>query len=87
MIRAVISNGVIVPREPLPEEWQEGTQVSVQREVVPTADKSGTDTWMDEVETLARQGDSQDDERLDAAICEIRQREKKSVRATATIEG
>jgi hypothetical protein len=29
MIKAVITNGVIVPRDPLPEDWREGTEVAV----------------------------------------------------------
>jgi hypothetical protein len=31
MIRAVVTNGVIVPRAPLPEDWQEGTEVTVEK--------------------------------------------------------
>jgi hypothetical protein len=79
MIKAIISNGVIVPRDPLPDDWQEGTEVAVERfpgDAVPAKDSGRTDLWMDEVEAIARQGDAQDDQRLDAAIQEIHCREK-----------
>jgi hypothetical protein len=59
MIKAIISNGVIVPRDPLPADWQEGTEVAVERfpgDAALTKDSSCTDVWMDEVETIARQG-------------------------------
>lgn len=31
MIKAVVTKGVIVPRDPLPEDWQEGTEVAVEK--------------------------------------------------------
>ena len=78
MIKAIVKNGVIVPCEPLPEDWQEGTEVEVEKS--PTDTQSGihpTDAWMDEVEAIAAQGDPADDLRLEAAIQEIRRREHK----------
>jgi hypothetical protein len=30
MIKAIIINGVIVPRDPLPDDWHEGTEVAVE---------------------------------------------------------
>jgi hypothetical protein len=83
MIKAIISNGVIVPRDPLPADWQEGTEVAVERfpgDVALTKDGSCTDVWMDEVEAIARQGNPQDEQRLDAAILEIHRREKNLAR-------
>ena len=79
MIKAIITKGVIVPRDPLPEDWPEGTEVAVEK--VTDASTAGnhvnpTDVWMDEVEALARQGDPQDDKNLAVAIDEIRRREK-----------
>jgi len=53
MIKAVVSKGVIVPRDPLPEDWQEGTEVAVEKFSSDTAvdkDIHPTDLWMDEVE-------------------------------------
>jgi hypothetical protein len=79
MIKAVVSKGVIVPREPLPEDWQEGVEVTVAK--LPDAEAAGanthpTDVWMDEVEAVALRGNPEDDQRLDAALQDIRRREK-----------
>ena len=79
MIKAVVTKGVIVPRDPLPDDWQEGTEVAVEKFSSDTAadkDIPPTDVWMDEVEAIALQGDREDDKRLDAAIQEIRRRAK-----------
>jgi hypothetical protein len=79
MIKAVVTQGVIVPRDPLPEDWQEGTEVAVEKSSGAGAvdkDIHPTDVWMDEVEAIARQGDPEDDQRLSAVIQEIRRREK-----------
>jgi hypothetical protein len=79
MIRGVVSHGVVVPREPLPAEWKDGMEVMVEKPDEPGAagnEPHGTDAWMDEVESIARQGDPADDERLELAIKEARCREK-----------
>jgi hypothetical protein len=31
MIKAVIHDGLIVPRDPLPQDWPEGTEVAVDK--------------------------------------------------------
>jgi hypothetical protein len=80
MIKAIVKNGVMVPRDPLPADWQEGTEVDVEKS--PNGDGEGengihpTDVWMDEVEAIARQGDPADDVRLESAIQDVRRREK-----------
>jgi hypothetical protein len=89
MIKAIISNGVIVPREPLPDDWKEGTEVAVERssgDDSSVKDSNTTDIWMDEVEAVARQGDSEDDLRLEVAIQEIRRREKALARKNHGLE-
>jgi hypothetical protein len=83
MIKAVVSKGVFVPRDPLPEDWQEGTEVAVEKFSSDAAvDKEihRTDVWMDEVEAIALQGDQEDDKRLDVAIQEVRRRQKELAR-------
>ncbi len=78
-MKAVVKNGVIVPRDPLPEDWTEGTEVDVERAAGEPGARNGvhpTDAWMDDVEAITAQGDPEDDLRLDAAIQEIRRREK-----------
>jgi hypothetical protein len=83
MIKAVVTNGVIVPRVPMPDDWQEGTEVTVEKlteGALADKDVSRADAWMNEVETTARQGNPADDRRLEAAVEEIRGREKELAR-------
>ena len=71
MIKAVVTKGVIVPRDPLPEEWQEGTEVAVEilsADVAVAKDIPPADAWMDEVEAITRHGNQDDYARLDAEI-------------------
>jgi hypothetical protein len=77
MIKAVVTNEVIVPQERLPEDWLEGTGVAVEKFSSAAADKNlhPTDAWMDDVEALARTGNPEDDRQLDAAIQDARRRE------------
>jgi hypothetical protein len=80
---------VIVSKDPLPDGWQDGTEVTV--EIAPEiaslpGGKDLTDEWMDRVEALARGGDPRDDLRLEAAIAEIRRRGKESARKRVEIE-
>jgi hypothetical protein len=88
MIKAIISNGVIVPRDPLPDDWHEGTEVAVERfpESTPANDNPVTDVWMDEVEALASQGDPREDQRLESALQEIQRREKDRARNRLGLE-
>jgi hypothetical protein len=77
MIKAIVKNGVVVPRDPLPPDWQEGTEVDVEKSN--RAVENGvhpTDAWMNEVESIAAQGDPADDLRLEAAVQDVRRREK-----------
>ncbi len=76
MIKAVVKGGMLVPRDPLPADWQDGTEVQVERTLAKMAGNHPTDTWMDEVEAVAAKGDPVDDLRLEAAIQDVRQREK-----------
>ena len=86
MIKAVLINGVIVPRDPLPEDWQEGTEVVVEKlkSADPIATPNAADIWMDEVEAIARQGNQEDDERLAMAIQAIRSRKTTYYSSSAT---
>jgi len=82
MIKAIVKNGVVVPRDPLPLDWQEGTEVDVEKSTNGTCEHGThpTDEWMNEVEAIARQGDPADDLRLEAAIQDVRRREKELAR-------
>lgn len=77
MIKAIVKNGVVVPRDPLPSDWQEGTEVEVERSNgAPENGVHPTDAWMNEVESIARQGNPADDLRLDSATQDVHRREK-----------
>jgi hypothetical protein len=83
MIKAVVKNGVVVPRDPLPPDWQEGTEVEVEKTGSGGAVENGihpTDAWMDEVERCAAQQDPADDLRLQQAIDEERRAAKELAR-------
>ena len=89
MIKAIIKNGVIVPRDPLPTDWQEGTEVEVEKTASNGAhenDIHATDAWMDEVEAIASQGDPADDLRLQAALLDVHRREKDLARKRLGME-
>src|SRR5439155_25919295 len=74
MIRAIVRNGVVVPRDPLPQDWGDGTEVDVEKVARSETDTNAhtADTWMDEVERCAAQQDPTDDLRLQQAIDEER---------------
>ena len=81
-MKAIVKNGLFVPQDPIPSDWKDGTEVEVQKMEgsQPSGTVHPTDAWMDEVEAIAAQGDPEDDKRLDAAIQEIRRREKELAR-------
>lgn len=79
MIKAIVKNGVVVPRDPLPADWREGTEVEVERTEgngTAKSDIDSLDAWMDEVERCAALQDPEDDLRLEAALQEMHLREK-----------
>lgn len=83
MIKAIVKGGVVVPRDPLPADWQEGTEVEVER---PPSNGAGdnavhpADAWMDAVERCAALQDPSDDLRLQQAIGEERRSAKELAR-------
>jgi hypothetical protein len=75
MIKAIVKNGVVVPRVPLPSDWRDGTEVDVEKSSDQPSDADAiqtADAWMDEVERCAAQQDPADDDRLQQAIDEER---------------
>ena len=89
MIKAVITKGLIVPRDPLPENWREGTEVTVEKppgDTTTAETTHPTDVWMDAVEAIALLGDREDDQRFDVALREVRRREKELARKKSGLE-
>lgn len=78
-MKGVLKNGLIHPQDPVPEDWEEGTEVEI-RKHRPTqrmAAKDRADEWMDAVEASAAKGSVEDDRRLMEALAAIRKRNKK----------
>jgi hypothetical protein len=68
--------------EPLPPEWREGTALSVEKYSAIANGSAGqsTDQWMDEVEALAAKTPAGEDDKLVAAVRQVRQEAKKLAR-------
>ena len=69
MLKAVLRNGAIVPLEPVPPEWEEGTTLQVAK-----ADGAGqdVDAWAALMERLCADSPVEEEERMQAAINEHR---------------
>lgn len=68
-IRAVIDRGVIRPLEPVPPEWAEGAEVSV--ELAEDAPSDALDHWLETTDALARECfDPEDWARVQATLAE-----------------
>jgi hypothetical protein len=78
MPRAVLRKGLIQPLEPLPAEWEEGTELEVERASSngTHAASESTDQWMDAVEALAARTDADSDAEFAEAIAAIRKEAK-----------
>ena len=87
-MKAVLKNGVILPREPLPPDWPEGTELNVERS--PTQFANGAidqlDLWFEELNGACAKMDADDDQTLKAAILEVRRQEKERARREAGLE-
>ncbi len=82
MPRALLKNGVICPIEPLPADWHDGTELTIEKYQPATNGSavSFTDHWMDEVEALAAKGSVAEDKKLTEAIAQIRHGAKELAR-------
>jgi hypothetical protein len=87
MLKAIVKQGAIVPLEPLPPEWRDGTPVHVEAddEVALSPEDSKrlareADESYREVEEAAAQLDPRDADIIDAAIQEMDRIAKDQVR-------
>lgn len=83
MPRAILKNGVLLPVDPLPKAWKDGTEVRLlkvhKKNKKPRPNGAGkhpTDVWMDEVENAAREIDAEGDREFAQAIERIRKEAK-----------
>ena len=85
-MKAVLKNGLIHPKEPVPADWPEGTEVDVEKAPSATAGDA-LDQWYVELETACAQMDPDDDQVLKEAIREVRNQEKNHARKDAGLPG
>ena len=79
MPKAVLKNGVILPLEPLPPEWADGRELSVES-ATEHDEEEGFDAWFHELQTLVAQNDVTDLVRVDQAIKDADEQAKALVR-------
>jgi len=77
MLKAVLRQGVIVPLEPLPREWEDGTALEVAKAQVLPED---IDAWAKSMNQLCADSSPADEEAMRRAIEEHRQQAKAQVR-------
>ena len=83
MIRAVVKNGTIQPLEPMPPDWSDGREVVVE-EAEPPCRTDEIDRWCEDLEASAAAIDPVDDERLQAAVDDVRRQAKEAARWDAS---
>lgn len=77
MLKAVLRQGVIVPLDPLPPDWEEGTTLEVVKADGPPVD---IDAWAESMNQLCADSSREDEETMRRAIAEQRQQSKAQVR-------
>ena len=65
-MKAVLKNGVVYPKEAVPADWPEGTELEVEKAISASTDSVGTDLdhWYAELSAACSQMDSEDDRTL-----------------------
>ena len=77
MLKAVLRQGAIVPLEPLPLEWEEGTTLEVARYDAPSVD---IDAWAKLMNQLCADSSTGDEEVMSRTIDAHRKQAKDQVR-------
>jgi hypothetical protein len=73
MLKAVLRQGVIIPLEPLPPEWEEGAALEVAKSDAPPLD---IDAWAKSMDQLCADSSASDEQAMQCAIEEHRQQAK-----------
>ena len=73
MLKAVLRQGVVVPLEPLPLEWEEGAALEVAKSDAPPLD---IDAWAKSMDQLCADSSASDEQAMQCAIEEHRQQAK-----------
>jgi len=66
MTKAIIRNGAVVPMEPLPVEWTDGTEVNLEGEMPESADE--IERQFDELDCLCLAGNEAEHQKLQSAL-------------------
>ena len=77
MLKAVLRQGAIVPLEPVPAEWEEGTALEVARSGAPPLD---IDSWAKTMNQLCSDSAAEDEETMRRAIDQHREQAKAQMR-------
>ena len=89
MPRAVLKSGVIYPLEPLPADWEEGTELLVEkpgRRRRKRFQAARLEEWERDLEALARLIPPEADAQLEAAIARIRSEVKQELPREVKLE-
>jgi hypothetical protein len=76
LLKAVLRQGVIIPLEPLPPEWEEGAALEVAKANAPSLE---VDAWAKSMNQLCADSSMDDEEVMRRAIMEHRQQAKTQV--------
>jgi hypothetical protein len=77
MLKAILRQGVIVPLEPVPREWEDGAALEVLKAHAPPDD---IDAWAEFMNRLCADSSTTDEETMRRAIEEHRRQAKAQVR-------
>jgi hypothetical protein len=80
MLRAIVSHGEIRPLEPLPDDWQEGQSLRVEKADDGEARVEEIDRDFAVLTNLCETSEPADEERLERALQEARRQAKEQVR-------
>jgi len=79
MPRVTLTNGVLVPLDPLPAEWEDGRDLIVQ-EPTPEQLAAEAQAWFEEMEAAVKDMDPRDPEIIQASIDEQKRLGKEYMR-------
>jgi hypothetical protein len=82
-MKAVLKNGVIYPQEPLPKDWDDGTELRVEKYPDASEQADGLDRWMARVQASADQMDPADEVILEKSVRGIREQARELARKEA----
>jgi len=77
MLKAILKKGTIVPLDPVPAEWEEGTTLEIEKADMATLD---IDAWAGSMDRLCADSPVEEEEKMQAAIDEQRRQAKAQTR-------